>query len=167
MKKILPFLITLIVVFVIAIIFFSLSKEQKMVTVVKHNMQKKPLSIVLGKYQDSYCGMIINDLNYSAQIVTNDGITRFFHDIGDVVEFIKDKPYKDSVVIWVWAKDVKKYINGKNAWYSTNEKTPMKYGFGAYKNKKENYITYQEMFLRVIRGETLRDPKIRQKVLGY
>ena len=167
MKKIIPFVIILIIIAIIGTIFVSLAKEQKMITVIEGNFDKKPLAITLGKYQDSYCGMVINEIDYAAQSITDDGVTRFFHDVGDVVDFIKDKSYRQSVKIWVWAKDSKKWIDARKAYYSTNELTPMKYGFGAYENKKDNFIDYNEMFLRVIRNETLRNPKIRKKVLGY
>ena len=167
MKKLVPFAVILIIIAIIATIFISLAKEQKMITVIENNFDKKPLPITLGKYQDSYCGMIINELDYAAQSITKDGITRFFHDVGDVVEFIKDKNNKEKITIWVWAKDSKKWIDAKKAWFSTDELTPMKYGFGPYEKKKDNYIDYKEMFLRVVRNETLRNPKIRKKVLGY
>jgi nitrous oxide reductase accessory protein NosL len=167
MKKLVPFVVVLVIVAIIATIFISLAKEQKMITVIENNFDKKPLPITLGKYQDSYCGMIINELDYAAQSITKDGVTRFFHDVGDVVEFIKDKNNKEKITIWVWAKDSKKWIDAKKAWFSTDELTPMKYGFGAYEKKKDNYIDYKEMFLRVVRNETLRNPKIRKKVLGY
>jgi hypothetical protein len=44
----------------------------------------------------------------------------------------------------------------------------MHYGFGAYENAnaKEGMIDFNEMRLRMLRGETISDPKIRKKLLG-
>jgi len=39
-------------------------------------------------------------------------------------------------------------------------------GFGARENKIENSISFAEMYLRVLREETLANPKIRKKLLG-
>ncbi len=44
--------------------------------------------------------------------------------------------------------------------------TPMHYGFGAYENLKEGMIDFNEMRLRMLRGENMSDPKIRKKLLG-
>jgi hypothetical protein len=132
-------------------------------------VQKKPnsLPIVLGKYQDSDCGMVVESMEFACEIVTDDGKTRFFHDVGGMANYLKDKSYKQNAVIWVYTKDTNRWIDGKTAFYSTNEKTPMSYGFGSYEEKKDGYISYDEMFLRVLRGETLQDPKLRKKALGY
>ncbi|DAB40556.1 MAG TPA: hypothetical protein CFH81_04795 [Sulfurovum sp. UBA12169] len=168
MKKFLiPALVVAIIVGIIATVFTSMVTSEKMVTVKEGNMEKKPLEIILGKYQDSDCGMVVESLEFASQIITNDGKTRFFHDIGGMANYLKDKSFKNEVVIWVYTKDTNEWIDGKAAWYSTNEITPMSYGFGAYKNKNGDYITYEEMNLRVLRGETLQNPKLRKKALGY
>ncbi len=43
----------------------------------------------------------------------------------------------------------------------------MGYGFGAYENKKEDVINFEEMLLKMYRGENLTNPHIRKKLLGY
>lgn len=166
-KLIVPALVVVIIVGIIATVFTSMVTSEKMVTVKEGNMEKKPLEIVLGKYQDSDCGMVVDSLEFASQIVTDDGTTRFFHDIGGMANYLKDKSFKNDVVVWVYSKDTNEWIDGKTAWYSTNEITPMSYGFGAYKNKQEGFIAYEEMNLRVLRGETLQNPKLRKKALGY
>ena len=166
-KLIVPALVVVIILGIIATVFTSMVTSEEMVTVKEGNMEKKPLEIVLGKYQDSDCGMVVNSLEFASQIVTDDGKTRFFHDIGGMANYLKDKSFKDNIVVWVYSKDTNEWIDGKTAWYSANEITPMSYGFGAYKNKQEGFIAYEEMNLRVLRGETLQNPKLRKKALGY
>jgi hypothetical protein len=43
----------------------------------------------------------------------------------------------------------------------------MGYGFGAYEKPAEGRLDFAQMRLRVLRGLTLKDPKIRKKLLGY
>ncbi len=166
MKKFTPILTVLFIVAVIAALFISMSTSQNMTVVYTGNKDKKPIKIELGKFQDSDCGMVIDDISYASQVVSPNGKTWFFHDHGGMVNWIKNKDFKDDAVIWVMTKDTKRYINGRKAWFSRTDETPMFYGFGAYENKKEGLIDFETMFLHMVRGEHLANPKIRKQLLG-
>ncbi len=43
----------------------------------------------------------------------------------------------------------------------------MMYGFSAYENKQENIIYYEEVMMKMLRGEHMANPKIRKQILGY
>lgn len=161
-NKILPIITIIVVVSIIALLFFSMSKSQNMTVVYTGNIEKTPITITLGKFQDSDCGMIIDDLNYASQVIAKDGKTWFFHDHGGMVNWLSSKAFTDDAIIWVNSLDTNKWIDGRNAWYSRDENTPMLYGFGAYENKKDNLITYDEMFLHMLRGEHLANPKMKK-----
>ena len=107
MKKILPFLTLIIIVAIIVIIFLSMSNSKQMVVLKEGNTTLTPLEIILGKYQDSDCGMIINNLEYASQVISNDGKTWFFHDHGGMANWLKDKSFKNDAKIWVMSKDTK------------------------------------------------------------
>lgn len=158
-------IVTLFIAIVVTL-FISLADKKKMITVVEGNFEKRAIPIEVGKFQDIDCGMVIDDLKFSAQIILDSGKTYFFHDVGGVANYLKDKEFKDSVKIWVYAIDTNEWIDGREALYSIDELTPMNYGFGAYKNRKDEFITYKEMFLRMARGENLNNPYIRAKILG-
>ena len=158
------FLIAFIVIVVLTFVF--LSNTQNMVVVKEGNIEAKPLQITLGKYQDSDCGMLIDELTYASQVVSPKGRTWFFHDHGGMVNWIKDKPFKDNGTIWVMAKDTNRYIDGRKAFYSRTDNTPMGYGFGAYENYQEGLIDFNTMFLYMVRGEDLNNPKIRALLIG-
>ena len=166
MKKIAPVLTILTIVVIIITIFLSLSTQQNMIVVYKGNIDKKVVPIVLGKFQDSDCGMIIDDLTYTSEVIANDGKTWFFHDHGGMVHWLQNKSFKDSAKILVYAKDTQKYIDGGEAWYSRTDTTPMLYGFGAYENKKDDLIDFKTMSLYMLRGENLTNPKIKKALLG-
>jgi len=165
MKNLKPLLIILIIVIFIAL-FLSLGTAQKMVVIKEGNLKKLPLKMEPNRCQDSFCGMVIHELTYASQVVAPDGKTWFFHDHGDFVEWLKDKPFAKDAVIWVMSRDTHRWINGKKAFYTVNEETPMEYGFGAYEKRGKGMIDFDTMRLRVLRGETMKDPKIRKQLLG-
>jgi len=166
MKKFAPLFIILAIVAIIVVLFLSLSKSQNMVVIKEGNLKKLPLKMEVNKCQDSFCGMVITELDYASQVIAPDGKTWFFHDHGDFVEWLKDKPFAKNAVIWVMSRDTKQWIDAKMAYYSVNELTPMGYGFGAYEKKGKGMIDFETMRLRVLRGETMKDPKIRKQLLG-
>ncbi len=160
MKKFLPILTILLIITITIIIFISMANEQKMVVVKEGNYAQTPLEIILGKYQDSDCGMTINELTYSSQIISKDGKTWFFHDIGGMANWFnsKEDSFKNGAKIYVMTKDTQKFIEAKDAFFSTNELTPMRFGFGAYEQNQEGFIKIDEQFLKVLRKETLANP---------
>jgi hypothetical protein len=151
---------------IIAVLFLSLSNQQNMTVIVKDNITKQPVPIILGKFQDSDCGMVIEDLTYASQVIAPNGATWFFHDHGGMVNWLKNKPFKEDAIIWVMSKDSKKWIDGKSAWYSRTDNTPMNFGFGAYENKQKNLIDYTTMSNHMIRGEHLGNPHIKKQLVG-
>lgn len=166
MKKITPILIILILIGIIVSIFLSLASSGRMVVVHEGNLKRLPIEMELNKYQDSDCGMVIEDLHYASQVVAKNGKTWFFHDHGGFVNWLKDKNFKDEAVIWVMSRDTKKWIDAKEAFYSLTDVTPMGYGFGAYEKSLNGFIDFETMNLRMLRGETMNNPFIKQKLLG-
>jgi nitrous oxide reductase accessory protein NosL len=166
MKKFAPVLIIVVIVGFIITLFLSLGSAQKMVVIKEGNLKKLPLKMEVNKCQDSFCGMVITELTYASQVVAPDGKTWFFHDHGDFVEWLKDKPFAKDAVIWVMSRDTHRWIDGRKAFYTINELTPMGYGFGAYEKKADGMIDFDTMRLKVLRGETMKDPKIRKQLLG-
>lgn len=161
-----PFLVVFALIAAIVLIFLSRAKEQQMLTVYEGNLKALPLEIKFGHYQDTQCGMPIEKIDDSCQVVAPDGKTWFFDDIGCMALWIEDKSFIDQAKIWVYAKDEKRYIDARVAWYSLTEETPMHYGFGAYRDQKPGYVDFATMKLRMLRGENMTDPYIRRELLG-
>ena len=166
LKKIMPILIVGIIIAIIVGVFISMASVQNMVVIKNGNIKQLPIKMQINKYQDSDCGMVIDDLAFASQVITKDGKTLFFHDHGGFVHWLEDKSFKDNVVIWVMSLDTKKWIDAKTAYYSLVDETPMGYGFGAYEKNSDNFVDYETMQLRMLRGETLNNPRIRQQLLG-
>ncbi len=166
MKKFIPILIILFIVSIIVILFLSLAQKQNMIVIKEGNLKMLPLKMELNKHQDSDCGMVIEDLDYASQVVAPSGKTWFFHDHGGFVNWLKDKDFQENAVIWVMSRDSKRWIDGKKAYYSLTDVTPMGYGFGAYETKTAALVEYEEMRLKTLRGETLNNPRIKKQLLG-
>ncbi|WP_373035905.1 hypothetical protein [Sulfurimonas sp.] len=166
MKRFIPFLVILSLVALIVTIFLSVASQKQMIVIKEGNAKKLPIKMVVNKYQDSDCGMVIDNLNYISQVISPNGKTWFFHDHGGFVKWLEDKEFKDEAVIWVMSLDTKKWIDGRKAFYSLTDKTPMGYGFGAYEKKAPTHVDFDTMRLRMLRGETLNNPHIRKQLLG-
>ncbi len=158
MKKATPFVVVGAILVIVVALFLSLAKKEQMI-VTLDNPNKTPINIQKNRYQDAFCGMVIKDLDYASQVIRDDGKSWFFHDHGDFVEWLRDKPFKNRVMIYVHTRDTNRWIDATKAYYSDNEKTPMGYGFGAYEHKRKGMIDYETMRLRVLRGETMKDPR--------
>ena len=166
MKKILPTLISIFMVAIIAIIFISISKDNGPTTIVEGNTMMRALDIDINHTNDTQCAMIISSIENTAQLVAPDGRTWFFDDPGCMVLWMKDKPFKDKAKLWVHTIDTKKWIDAREANYGISDHSAMHYGFGARENSTKTTIYFDEMYLRMLRGENLTNPKIRKKLLG-
>ncbi len=166
MKKVAPFLVIFTIILIIVALFLSLASSQKMIVIKEGNSNRLPLEMELGKYQDSDCGMVIENLEYASQVISSSGKTWFFHDHGGFINWLKDKEFQEDVTIWVMSKDTKKWIDAKKAFYSLSDKTPMGYGFGAYEKEQKGHVDYETMKLKMLRGETMNNPLIKKQLLG-
>lgn len=166
MKKFLPLLTVVILIAIIISVFLSMSNQKKMVTIQEENHKHKPLDITLNHYQDTYCGMTIMSLEHSVQVIAPDGRTWFFDDIGCFSLWFKNIKFQDEATVWVYSNDTKQYIDAKKAFYNQTDSTPMGYGFGAHEHKVDGLLTFDEMLLKMYRGENLANPLIRKKLLG-
>jgi len=166
MKKILPLLLIITFMAIVAMIVVSMAKESQPITIVKGNMAMKPIDIKLNATNDTHCKMIIKSIDNSAEVVSPDGRTWFFDDVGCMVLWLEGKKFKDDAKLWVHTIDSKKWIDAKKAYYGVTDHTAMHYGFGAREKESNRTIGLDEMRLRMLRGENLTNPKIRKKLLG-
>jgi len=166
MKKIIPLLSIVLLIAVIAIVFVSMAKKDAPVTIAKGNIAFKPLPIKLGKTNDTQCAMLIKSNRNAGEAIAPDGRTWFFDDPGCMILWLKDRDWADKAVLWVHTIDTHQWIHARKAWYSIDDHTEMHYGFGAYEKQKKGRIDFDEMHLRMLRGENLTNPKIRKKILG-
>jgi len=113
------------------------------------------------------CNMALPKSNIHTATITDDKV-HYFDDVGCLVIWSKDNDINlKSVKVKVFSNDTQRYIDANKAFYSINEKTPMNYGFSAYENKKDTSISFDEVVMKMLRGEHMANPKIRKQILGY
>jgi len=71
-----------------------------------------------------------------------------------------------KIKTFVYAKDTHRWIDAKEAFYSIKDETPMGYGFAGYQQKQNEFIDFETMRIKMLRGENMADPKIRKMLLG-
>ncbi len=165
-KKLMPVLVVLVLVAMIVALFLSLAADKKLILVKEGNLKQTPIDMIKGQFIDSDCGMVIDDLTDASQVISRSGKSWFFHDHGGLVKWLEEKEFKDSAKIWVRSRDTKRWIDAKSAYYSLSDTTAMGYGFGAYENKKELFVDFDTMRMKMLRGETFKNPNIRKQLLG-
>ena len=93
---------------------------------------------------------------------------QYFDDIGCLVLYAKNQNIDlKNKELKIFTNDTKHYINPYGVYFTINEKTPMNYGFTPYEKACKNCIKFDEVILRMLRGEHMANPKIRKQILGY
>ena len=145
--------------------FFYQQKTRDVTQISNHT--HTPIEFKDNTLQCPRCFMYLVGKKHTAQVIDTKGKTLFFDDIGCVILWLRDQKIEPKqMVIWAFSLDTHRYIDAFKAHYSLTEATPMEYGFGVYENAKEGSIGFDEMRLKMLRGENMSDPKVRQKLLG-
>ena len=116
------------------------------------------------------CNMPLPENNKHTSYVIIDGETNYFDDIGCAILWAKKNNINllnKDIEIKIFSNDTKQYINPNDGYFQINEKTPMLYGFSIYEKECKGCIKFDEVVIRMLRGEHLANPKIRKHILGY
>ena len=114
------------------------------------------------------CNMPLPDSNIHTSDMKKDGEMTYFDDIGCTILWARDNNIDlKKVQNRIFANDTKKYIDPFNAHFQINERTPMLYGFSAYEKPCEGCVSFDEVIIKMLRGEHMANPKIRKQILGY
>ncbi|MBL7026649.1 MAG: hypothetical protein ISR87_14495 [Candidatus Marinimicrobia bacterium] len=165
MKNIKPILSILTFIVLIVTLFSLLGKSQQLTVVYEGNSNRDSVKMVSGKFQCSECGMLIHNLNFASQVVAPGGKTWFFDDHGCMAAWLSARPFKDEAIIWVKDLPSGEWIDGKLAWYSRTDQTPMSYGFGAYRVHGEGLIAFSAMQQAMLKGETMANLEFRKELM--
>ncbi len=116
------------------------------------------------------CKMVVSERKFAVQVVdTTNGRSYMFDDIGCTVQWFKEEniAWESTANIFITDANTGEFIDAKKAYYDTDSRTPMDFGFAAYKDKssttdKKEVIDYGEVRLRILRGETMQNPIIKK-----
>ncbi|MEA1892996.1 MAG: hypothetical protein U9N33_09810 [Campylobacterota bacterium] len=114
------------------------------------------------------CNMELPKSHIHTSTMSDNGNIHYFDDIGCMILWAKDNDFNFTTIkSKVFTNDTHRYIDSNRAFYTINEKTPMFYGFSAYENSKDGVINFDEVIMRMLRGEHMANPRIRKQILGY
>ncbi len=165
MKKVmLNLLMFAVVIAIIVVLLLAFGTDEGSKYVYKNNTQHKIIPIKPKEYHCSECNMVIEDMPYQAQVVTQNGDTYFFDDIGCVVLWL-EKHHKPIAKMATQTLDTHRWIDPKKAWYTRTANDPMGYGFAAYEMHKEGLIPYRQMRLLMLQGQEMHDPFVKKQLL--
>lgn len=88
----------------------------------------KPVDPVWGKQACGFCGMLVSDPRYAAQLSTKDQSRVFFDDVGCMAAYVQDR-HPNVQALWV-RDEAGRWVDARSAHFDKGEKTPMDYGFG-------------------------------------
>jgi len=112
------------------------------------------------------CLMGLADQKYSVQAINKYEDVIWFDDIGCLVEYMKGDDWKrfngETAKIWIGDCETGEWIDATKAWYRFGDTTPMGYGYGALKEKRDSTYDFQTMTKRIEEGKTMREDFIKK-----
>lgn len=118
-----------------------------------------PADVRWGKEACAYCGMLVDDPRFAAQIRDPKGKVFKFDDTGDAVLWLANQTFANDPAAEFWVGDCENrgWLDARAAWYRTGMHTPMAHGFGAVPDRRESLLSFAEMSALVLaKGSTTR-----------
>ncbi|KIM00084.1 Nitrous oxide reductase maturation protein outer-membrane lipoprotein NosL [Paramagnetospirillum magnetotacticum MS-1] len=118
-----------------------------------------PAEIKWGRETCEYCGMIIDDPHFAAQVRGPDRKVHKFDDLGDAVLWMAKQGWAEDAVteFWVGGLESGQWTDGRKALYIDGQHTPMAHGFGAVMEGRSGALDYAAMKKAVMtKGSTSR-----------
>lgn len=117
-----------------------------------------PVAVKWGKEYCDYCGMIVDDPRFAAQVRGGPKHKVWkFDDLGDGVLWLARQSFADDPAVEFWVGDYQKgvWLDGRTASYLQGPKSPMAHNIGALPAPQANTMTFAQMSKLVIeRGST-------------
>ncbi|MDK9720136.1 MAG: nitrous oxide reductase accessory protein NosL [Rhodospirillales bacterium] len=114
-----------------------------------------PAEVRWGREFCDYCGMIIDNPRFAAQIRGGDPRKLWkFDDVSCGVLWRARQSWEneEKTEFWVGNSATGKWIDGKKAYYLSGMKSPMGYDYGAVAEPKDGALTFEAYRDRVIAG---------------
>ena len=118
------------------------------------------------------CKMVISQRHYAVQVLNKETNKSYmFDDLGCTILWFKEEKisWEKDAIIYIADAKTGKFTDARKAYYDIGKQTPMDYGFSAYLKKEDildpKYIlSYNEVRLKILRGETMQNQLIKQQV---
>jgi hypothetical protein len=112
--------------------------------------------------------MVVSERHHAVQVINvKNGRSYMFDDIGCAVLWFDDEKIEWASNAKIWITDVTtgKWIDAREAFYDSNNITPMAYGFAAHESKEsikegEEIMNFEEMGKRIFKIEANKNRKV-------
>ena len=158
---------TFVLIGFFALLIVSMDIQEGRISSIARNASHEPIEMDTEHYACAECASAIKSAEYGAQVITPSGKTYFFDDIGCLCLWLNHQAQKETMQVWVYTQDTKRYILAKDAWFSRLENSPIGYGFGAYEIRvyaRADYY-FDEIMRFAIHGETRINPIVNKLLI--
>ena len=139
--------------------------KQTVKTFFSQNIAYKVIDVKANEYRCATCKMNVSQLDYVTQAVTKNGNTYFFDDIGCMILWMERNSTR-VMKQYVKTLDTHRWMEAEKVYYSRIAPSPMGYGFAPVEVLREGLISYSEMKVLMLEGETLRNPDIKKRLIS-
>ncbi|CAA7626839.1 conserved hypothetical protein [Candidatus Terasakiella magnetica] len=119
-----------------------------------------PAEIKWGRDTCDYCGMIVDDPHFAAQVRGGPKRKVFkFDDLGDAILYLSKQSWADepTTEFWVGSLETGEWLDGRKAFYVGDQRTPMAHGYGAVAAAKAGALDFPALKAAILsRGSTSR-----------
>ena len=112
------------------------------------NKNTGPVEVKFGRDQCTFCGMMIEDPRFAAQIRGGEKNKAYkFDDLGDALTWLKRQSWADDPKVEIWVGDINtaKWVDARKAFYIKGVRSPMDHGYGAVAEAGPNTINFEQM----------------------
>jgi copper chaperone NosL len=104
------------------------------------------------------CGMLISEARFAAATVMNDGQTRKFDDIGEMISYHMEHPQLQVKAYFVHDYNSQNWIRGETAFYVINRdiRSPMGKGYAAFFERNDADALAIRLNARVLTFDEMR-----------
>jgi copper chaperone NosL len=122
----------------------------------------QPVDITLNEDACHQCRMAISQLDFAAEIVTPDGATHYFDDIGCMARWTAENEPPEDAGWFVMDYDTHGWLDARSAYYVHSDRlpTPMSYGLAAFQTRAQAQATASRLdgeiveWTRIVEGGT-------------
>jgi len=115
-----------------------------------------PVPIKYGRDTCNFCGMIISDPRYAAQIRGGPGHKAFkFDDLGEALVWLDKQPWKADGDAEIWVNDMetgRTWLDAHQAFFVPVRMSPMGFNYGALPQQTQGALPFDEFRRNVLKS---------------
>ena len=116
----------------------------------------QPARVVWDRDMGEHCGMIISDRRFAAQAIEPNGKAHKFDDIGCMLAWLEDKPFRGTARLWVRDSAGQAWLDARTTRFRHGVVSPMGYGFIAVDSPETGDVDFAGLEAAVLAEQRRR-----------